>query len=762
MTILKTSLVLFFLVDAFVGMGQGDFNYRPTNVFPKYRATFDQIPSATPSKKVPDAPITGNGDLGVVFGGIPSTQCFYISKNDFWRAKPGYPDGGTYLPGGLNISIPDLQGSTYYAEQILADGVITATFSKGDHYVFMTAWVASGENLLIVEFETNRTCEWSYSLWTVEDDAIRTENGKTAEISWISRHFEGDDLDWPTHITLALRTQHHAKELRAGAINRLVIAVTTNHDQENYHEDAMSRVQNISEERITDLTKDHRRWWRQFWSQSEVAVDDSMIERFYYGSQYLLACASRNANFPPGLWGNTITMDATFDAWAGDYHTNYNFQAPWWAAYSSNHVQLSDPYDAPLLQYLGHGRRHARDQLGVRGIYLPVGIGPKGFCSSRFPLTKTRMMELYQTKENDMEGGYMFLGQKSNAVFTTVNMILRFYYTYDRAYARKAYPYLKEVALFWEDYLTFEAGRYVSYNDNFWEVGPWQGPDWKSNYGDYNPTVTLGLLRMFFQGLIEVSTYLAKDLDRHDKWQHILTHLSDIPLARIDGSTRVKACEGGEGSGSRTKPGFGRVMMHGLLYPSTAFGPENHPEFIQLLHEEINRWDSDPGGDATWENLSNGFEVYFAGAARAGYDPDLLLQKLKDRIAKTALPNLWITQIGGGVETLSGVPSTINEMLLQSYENIIRVFPNWPKTMNASFRDLRAHGAFLVSSEIEFGQIKEVIIHSEKGRPLLVRNPWKNKTVIAKIDDEEEFYPRGEILKFELVAGATLHLNPSK
>ena len=40
-------------------------------------------------------------------------------------------------------------------------------------------------------------------------------------------------------------------------------------------------------------------------------------------------------------------------------------------------------------------------------------------------------------------------------------------------------------------------------------------------------------------------------------------------------------------------------------------------------------------------------------------------------------------------------------MLLQSHDQTIRVFPVWLKGKDASFRNLRAYGAFLVSSEFE-------------------------------------------------------------
>ena len=91
--------------------------------------------------------------------------------------------------------------------------------------------------------------------------------------------------------------------------------------------------------------------------------------------------------------------------------------------------------------------------------------------------------------------------------------------------------------------------------------------------------------------------------------------------------------------------------------------------------------------------------------------------------------NCYIVAGGGGIETRSAVPGTINEMMMQSYEGIIRIFPNWDKSMDGSFKTLRAYGAFLVSSSIKDGVIGSVTIKSEQGRPCKIENPWPNHTV---------------------------------
>jgi hypothetical protein len=135
-------------------------------------------------------------------------------------------------------------------------------------------------------------------------------------------------------------------------------------------------------------------------------------------------------------------------------------------------------------------------------------------------------------------------------------------------------------------------------------------------------------------------------------------------------------------------------------------------------------------GPGQWGNtLGNGMETCFPGAVRVGYDPAAILKQLKDRIVLGSFPNGWITQTGGGIETLAAVPLTINEMLLQSYEGVVRVFPCWDHSRDASFYQLRAYGAFLVDSRIKDGRVEFVILVSEKGRPCYMENPWPGEKV---------------------------------
>ena len=89
-------------------------------------------------------------------------------------------------------------------------------------------------------------------------------------------------------------------------------------------------------------------------------------------------------------------------------------------------------------------------------------------------------------------------------------------------------------------------------------------------------------------------------------------------------------------------------------------------------------------------------------------------------------PNGYIYFAGGGVETASPIPGAVNEMLLQSYQGVLRVFPDWPKDRDARFGQLRAYGAFLISSEIVKGEVKSLLIESE-GQICTLQNPWPGR-----------------------------------
>ncbi len=701
-----------------------------------YKAVMTQPPKHVPTAKTPDGPLAGNGDIGIVIGGAANHLTFYFGKNDFWRAYPVYPGGGIAMPGSLELSINALDGADYHAENIFDEGYIKGRFTKDKQQLNLKAWVSATHNTVVIELQPAIACTARLNLQATKGNTSVTDAGRTGEVQWVTRSFEGTPLlEWPVHVALALSTpgtsvQNNVLELPAGKATTITITIYTNQDDTNWKERACTEAASLTQQSISSMWGEHTQWWRDFWRKSNVQIGDSLLEKYYYASQYMIASTTRGDKFPPGIWGCFVTKDST--AWGGDYHLNYNYQAPFWACYSSNHIDLLESFDQPLLDYMDNGRRHARELLGIRGIYYPVGIGPKGLCATRWPLTPEEMEHRYATRENTIDGGYKFLGQKINAVFSVGNMLMRFYSTYDTEYAWKVYPYMLACADFWEDYLTFEDGKYVIYMDHFNEVMPnlRNKGQWRNLLGDTNSTLSLGLVRMLFQGMLDVSHHLQTGTERQAKWQDICDKLCPYPIGETDdGRIALKSVE--SSPGRNPKPdGLNRVSIHGLILPGGVCGPYLTPELNKILLSDVSHWKDRSRQPGDWGyTFGNGVETIFPGAVRVGYDPDFILEQLKARIAAGSYPNLWITAAGGGIETLAAVPMTVNEMLLQSYEHIIRVFPVWNKTHNASFDHLRAYGAFLVSSSLKDGKVEYVRLLSEQGRVCRMENPWKGKEV---------------------------------
>ena len=723
----------------------------------QYKAVF-----ASPSKRLPafhavDSPITGNGDIGLTLNGPPERQRYWISKCDFWKSGPSFKQCGPSLIGGIDVSIESLKDASYHVEQTLYEPVLASKFATPKGSVTINAWVSATDSLVVLELAAHDApVRVQIDLWTKDGYGSETAKGSATEVTWATRKFVSSDLLFPTEAIIALRTSPSvpaAFTLEPGKPITVVAAVMTNHDAKGYETLAVQKARDATTGEVVRLRAEHRKWWQSFWAESYVELEDKLLEKHYYASHYVMACCSRNPKFPPGLYGNWITLDRT--AWSGDIHLNYNHQTPFWALYSSNHIGLTECYDAPLLEQLEGFQRDARIFLNKKGAYASVGIGPKGLIC-RFP-DKAGLDQAYKAKCNpgsydDLAGQPMFLGQKSNALFAAMNMILRYEYTYDINYLRKVYPYLTAVADFWEDYLVLENGRYVIHDDSYGEVGPWEGKDWKKLYGDFNPILSLGFLRVFFPSIINYSKVLERDADKRAKWQDVLDRLSALPVAIENGRKRFRACEGGSGSGSKIV-GLDWMMMHSLVFPATNFGLSSDAASLAMIHEDIKSWND-------WSRHDDNFQGLLIGAARVGYDPDFLVARAKAVIAKRSLPNLWIRSGGGGIETCSGIPGMINEMMLQSHGGVMRIFPVFPRGQSGSFHRLRTFGAFLVSGAIDKGVVQPIVIESEKGRPCVLQNPWPGKKVIISSKQGQTREISGDVLRLPTVEGERLTLTP--
>jgi hypothetical protein len=98
-------------------------------------------------------------------------------------------------------------------------------------------------------------------------------------------------------------------------------------------------------------------------------------------------------------------------------------------------------------------------------------------------------------------------------------------------------------------------------------------------------------------------------------------------------------------------------------------------------------------------------------------------------VANQAYPNFAMHSSGGGMECCNTVPACVTEMMMQSFQDVVLMFPDWPSDAYGKFGDLLANGAFLVSSEIHDGAVQYLRAISQVGGTFTFRNPWPGKTL---------------------------------
>jgi hypothetical protein len=501
--------------------------------------------------------------------------------------------------------------------------------------------------------------------------------------------------------------------LAPGASAVVATAILSDRDTKggNPLEAAKTLVTGLTLGRIASNTEAHRRWWDDFWSRSFIEIPDKTVEQCWYSSWYVMGSCSRAGKVAPGLWGNWITVNNP--EWLGDYHLNYNFEAPFYGLYSANHAETTLPFYDALNQAILIGKKIAAAN-GWKGIHLPVGLGPGGMTPF---------------------GENLDHGQRSNTAYAAQLFIWHWRHTLDKEWLKTTgYEYLRETAAFWEDYLKFEDGRYVIYNDSIQEGS---GPD-------MNGLLSLGLVKNLFRNMIPISEALGVDADKREKWRDISEKISAFPLQEKDGKTVFRYSEKGiDWWGDNTLG-----IQH--IFPAGAIGLDSDPKLLEISHNMINAM-------ARWRDF-NGSSSWYTACARVGYDPKKILSELNNMYANHALPNKLLNFGGGGIENVSPALG-VTEMLLQSHEGVIRLFPCWPRELDARFGTLRTVGAFLVSAELKGGIISGVKITSKKGGDCTLVNPWPEESILIIRNGKSAETVTGPRFTLKTAVDETIELN---
>jgi len=469
-------------------------------------------------------------------------------------------------------------------------------------------------------------------------------------------------------------------------------------------EQALDSIRKVLKEGVGETRRRHRAWWHDYLTQSFLTLpNDSQWEQFYWLQIYKFGAASR-VDYPImtdvlGPWFHQC-------GWPGTWW-NLNVELSYFPTYSANRMDVGKTLVNTIDYFFNNGMLESRKN-------------PEAIC-----MTRSTAYNLMGFPGESYEMG--------NMTWVLHNYWKYWRYGMDEEIGENLFKLLKANIKYFIDNSTED-------NDGVIHTAPMVSPEYSNDrYADTN--YTLQLFQWALKTAIEMNKELGKNEPDAQKWKYALNHLAPLPVNE---------------NGLMISPEVGfdhshRHYSHLLaLYPLHTINPEQGAEAKALFKKSLERWQSLTGALLAY-SYTGGCAMYatLKEGDKALETLNKMLGTKKGVPAGTRLHNkigiLWNTMYteGGGpvIETPLSAVESIDYMLLQSWNGIVRVFPAVPrKWENVIFDKLRTEGAFLVSAQRNNGKTSWVKFKSLAGKELIF------ETDMEKFESVGSFKP--EIIEF--------------
>ncbi|KQS36773.1 glycoside hydrolase family 95-like protein [Pedobacter sp. Leaf194] len=459
----------------------------------------------------------------------------------------------------------------------------------------------------------------------------------------------------------------------------LVMTIKQSYPQMN----AQAQVMKMLSHKTTDIGEAfirHKIWWNNFYKKSFLSISDKKMERLYWLQLYKIGSANR-ANGP--------IMD-TSGPWLQDTPWPYitwdlNVQLCYWMMNTSNHVDLA--YSLP-------------NSLARNASQLIKNVFPIAWRKDAAYLPLATAQDLKGSANDDKR----YKNLHSNLPWAMHNVWLMYRHNMDQTFLRdKCYPLLKRSMAYYIHLLKKDSdGNYylpVGYSPEY--PGKSVGEAGEAR----NTNIDLALMRWGLGTLLECADLLNLDRQQKHIWADILNKLADYPI------DETGFMIGDKMPYLQAHRHYSHLLM---IYPLYVFNIDT-PGNKAIIERSLD----------TWMKESEKLQGYsFTGAASIAASIGEGNQAIKylSRLNEFLLPNGLYKEKGPCFETPLSAGKSIQDMLLQSWGNKIRIFPAVPNSWKAvNFHKWIAEGGFEVSAKFCSDQIEFISVKSLAGSPCVVK-----------------------------------------
>jgi alpha-L-fucosidase 2 len=379
-------------------------------------------------------------------------------------------------------------------------------------------------------------------------------------------------------------------------------------------------------------------------------VSPALIERAFDAGRYNILSAT--GVLPPnlqGLWSGTWTSP-----WSSGFTTDGNLPTAMSVVLPGNLPELMKGFVDYHEKMLPEYRKEAFNLYGTRGIHIPAQITTRGV-------------------ETDF-GSTWCLTFWTGAAGWTANAFNDYYlYTGDEAFLKAhAYPFMKEAALFYEEFLHTGANGKLLFNPSY---SPENNPSGIEAQATINATMDVMIARQLLRNCIAAAQKLHTDVAKITLWRKMLKQMPEYEINE-DGAIKEWLWPGLKDNYSHRHSS----QLYGLydgVDPDFVANPALMNAAKVLIGKKMDFRRAEGGGEMAFGLVQLGAAAAHAGDATAA---EQLLGWLATKYWTKGMGSyhnvkgLFNTDISGGL------PYLVTQMLCASEPGMINILPALPKS----------------------------------------------------------------------------------
>ncbi|WP_207422582.1 glycosyl hydrolase family 95 catalytic domain-containing protein [Desertivirga brevis] len=444
---------------------------------------------------------------------------------------------------------------------------------------------------------------------------------------------------------------------------------------------------------------------------AKQTVSPALIEKVYDAGRYnILSSTGTNPPNLQGLWSGTWSAP-----WNGDFTHDGNLATAVASLFSGNMPELMEAFFAYHERYLPTYRENANRLYGAGGIRIPAHTSNSGL-------------------DTDFGDIWCLTFWNGAAGWTSKFFYDYYLYTGDFKFLKeRAYPFMKESAQFFEDFLTKDKNGKLIFNPSY---SPENNPSNNPSQATINATMDIMIAKQLFRNCIATAKLLKTDQDKVKLWATILASLPEYEVAK-DGSLREWLWAGLEENHAHRHSSQLYALYDGVD-PDFKQNPILLTAANRTVDEKMKFRIKEGGGEMAFGLVQLGLvAAHLHEAEKAGQ----LVNWLSSKYWSTGMGSfhnvgeLFNTDISGGL------PAVIIEMLAQSEVGKLEVLPALPSAWETgTIEGVGLRGQVVLNKLSWAGKSVELKLYSRIDQNIELKFPHELKShsgaKLNKIRDE--------------------------